>query len=209
MFFGDHGLVDLLDSYKFTVEENTPAEQDVALDPELLGSAFENLLAEYNPKPGRRSENGPTASRPPANEPRTSPPAAGQTGSYYTPRPVVDYMVDEALIESLAEKTTAADGDAGFWRDRLRYLLDYHDAAELFEDEETDRLVRAIAQLKVLDPAVGSGAFPMGVLQKLTWPYVRLDPDNRRWKCLQKGLALARAEHAFEAPNQLRTRRRS
>ena len=203
MFFGDHGLVDLLDSYKFTVEENTPAEQDVALDPELLGSAFENLLAEYNPE--TREAVRKRADRAEAARERTAHQSTRrrQTGSYYTPRPVVDYMVDEALIESLAEKTTAADGDAGFWRDRLRYLLDYHDAAELFEDEETDRLVRAIAQLKVLDPAVGSGAFPMGVLQKLTLALRRLDPDNRRWEVLQKGLALARAEHAFEAPNQL------
>ena len=182
LFFDEDGLIPLLNRYKFTVEENTPAEQDVALDPELLGRVFENLLAAYNPE--------------------TRETARKQTGSYYTPRPVVDYMVDEALIESLAAATTPADGDPIFWRERLRYLLDYHDASELFEAEETDRLIRAIAQLKVLDPAVGSGAFPISLLHKLTLALRRLDPDNSRWEELQKDLALERADHAFEAPSQ-------
>ncbi len=182
LFFGEHGLIDLLDGYKFTVEENTPAEQEVALDPELLGRVFENLLAAYNP------ETRETARR--------------QTGSYYTPRPVVDYMVEEALVEALAERTTPADGDPAFWRERLRYLLDYHDAGELFEDDETDGLVRAIAQLKVLDPAVGSGAFPMGVLHKLVLALRRLDPRNELWEALQRENALEKADHAFEASSQ-------
>ena len=72
------GLIDLFNRYKFTVEENTPAEREVALDPELLGKVFENLLAAFNPE---TREN-----------------VRKQTGSYYTPRAVVDYMVDEALI---------------------------------------------------------------------------------------------------------------
>ena len=134
----------------------------MALDPELLGSAFENLLAEYNPE--TREAIRKRADRAEAARARTAHQSTRrrQTGSYYTPRPVVDYMVDEALIESLAESTTPTDGDPVYWRERLRYLLDHHDAAEFFEDDETNRLVRAIAQLKVLDPAVGSGAFPDG-----------------------------------------------
>ena len=203
LFFGEQeGLIDLLHRYKFTIEENTPVEQDVALDPELLGSAFENLLAEYNPE--TREAIRKRADRAEAARARTAHQSTRrrQTGSYYTPRPVVDYMVDEALIESLAESTTPTDGDPVYWRERLRYLLDHHDAAEFFEDDETNRLVRAIAQLKVLDPAVGSGAFQMGVLQKLTLALRRLDSDNSRWEALQKDLALERAEHAFDAPNQ-------
>ena len=186
LFFGEHGLVDLFNRYKFTVEESTPAEQEVALDPELLGRVFENLLAAYNP------ETRETARR--------------QTGSYYTPRPVVDYMVDEALVESLAEKTPPADGDGEFLRERLRYLLDYHDAFddanELFDEAETDGLVRSIAEIKVLDPAVGSGAFPMGVLHKLTLALRRLDPNNKRWEELQKELAGQRATAAFDTVSQ-------
>ena len=180
------GLITLFNRYKFTVEENTPAEQEVALDPELLGKVFENLLAAYNP------ETRETARR--------------QTGSYYTPRPVVDYMVDEALVASLVGKVDPASAEADWWEDRLRYLLDYNDAfedaAELFTEDESDEVVRAIAGLKVLDPAVGSGAFPMGVLNKLTLALRRLDPDNERWAELQKDLARRRAGDAFDTADQ-------
>ena len=186
LFFDDDGLILLFNRYKFTVEENTPVEQEVALDPELLGKVFENLLAAYNPE--------------------TRETARKQTGSYYTPRQVVDYMVDEALVASLAQKCQPTDGDRGFWQDRLRYLLDYadafNDAHELFDANETAGLVRAIAELKVLDPAVGSGAFPMGVLHKLTLALKRLDPDNAHWEALQKERATERAAVAFDAPTQ-------
>ncbi len=186
LFFGPDGLIPLFTRYKFTVEENTPAEQEVALDPELLGKVFENLLAAYNP------------------ETRAS--ARKQTGSYYTPRPVVDYMVDEALVAALAEKCPPAAGDVDFWRERLRYLLDYedafNDAHELFAESEKESLARAIAELKILDPAVGSGAFPMGALHKLTLALRRLDPDNRRWEQLQKELAAQRATAAFDTQDQ-------
>ena len=170
LFFGANGLITLFENYKFTVEENTPIEQEVALDPELLGKVFENLLAAYAPE--------------------THETARKQTGSFYTPRAVVDYMVDEVLMASLAEKCQPTDGDMAFWRERLRYLLDYEDAFddanELFEDGEAESIVRAIAALKVLDPAVGPGAFPMGMLHKLTLALRRLDPKNKRWEALQK-----------------------
>ncbi len=186
LFFDEDGLITLLNHYKFTVEENTPAEQEVALDPELLGKVFENLLAAYNPE--------------------TRDTARKQTGSYYTPRAVVDYMVDEALVASLAQNVPPTDGDADFWQERLRYLLDYvaasEDAAELFDEAETDGIVRAIARLRVLDPAVGSGAFPMGALHKLTLALRRLDPENTRWEALQKELAGQQAAAAFDTANR-------
>ncbi len=75
------GLVEILKSYNFTIDENTPVDQEVALDPELLGKVFENLLACYNPE--------------------TATTARKATGSYYTPREIVDYMVDESLLEYL------------------------------------------------------------------------------------------------------------
>ncbi len=167
LFFADDdrepGLITLFERYKFTVEENTPIEQEVALDPELLGKVFENLLAAYNPE---TREN-----------------ARKQTGSYYTPRPIVDYMVDEALAASLAEKVGDAEGREPM-AERVRALLSYETPderlAELFDDAETDTLVEAIAHIRVLDPAVGSGAFPMGVLHKLTLALRRLDPRNER-----------------------------
>ena len=183
LFFNEQcGLFPLLKHYKFTLEENTPIEQEVALDPELLGKVFENLLAAYNPE--------------------TRETARKQTGSYYTPRPVVDYMVNEALVATLAEKCQPNDSDMAYWQERLRYLLNYEsifdDANELFEEEEAEGIVRAIAEIKVLDPAVGSGAFPMGMLHKLTLALRRLDPDNKRWEVLQKERARAKAGAVFD-----------
>ena len=187
LFFDEErGLFSLLTHYKFTVEENTPIEQEVALDPELLGKVFENLLAEYNQKTGTTARK--------------------QTGSYYTPRIIVDYMVEEALIATLAERVPPTDGDLKFWNERLHYLLDYantfDDASEWFDSRESDEVVRGISELKVLDPAVGSGAFPMGVLHKLTPALRRLDPDNSRWEKLQKERAGQRAAAAFDTSDQ-------
>ena len=107
-------------------------------------------------------------------------------------------MVDEALVEALAIQARPEDGDPNYWRDRLRYLLDYEDAGELFKQEEAGSVVRAIAELRVLDPAAGSGAFPMGVLHKLTLALRRLDPDNAHWEHFQQELAGRRARAAFE-----------
>ena len=75
------GIIHILKRYKFTIAENTPIEEEVALDPELLGRVFENLLAASNP------ETGITARK--------------QTGSFYTPRDIVNYMVNESLIAYL------------------------------------------------------------------------------------------------------------
>ena len=185
-FDAQHGLIPLLEHYKFTVEENTPVDQEVALDPELLGRVFENLLAAINP------ETGETARK--------------QTGSYYTPRAIVDYMVEETLIATLSEKCQQTDGNEIPWDERLRYLFDYakmfDDAHEWFDDRETDAIVKTISELKILDPAVGSGAFPMGILHKLTLALRRLDPNNTRWEALQKQLAGERAAAAFNTENQ-------
>ena len=184
LFFGDDGLITLFEKYKFTVEENTPVEREVALDPELLGKVFENLLAAYNPE--------------------TRDNARKQTGSYYTPRAVVDYMVDEALVASLAQNAKTEDSDS--WERRLRYLMDYDDAFddadELFTQQEREAIVRAISETKILDPAVGSGAFPMGTLHKLTLALRRLDSDNKIWERLQRQLASSRAERAFGTNDQ-------
>ena len=146
------------------------------------GKVFENLLAAYNP------ETGETARR--------------QTGSYYTPRAIVDYMVEEVLVATLAGQVTPTDGNVAFWDERLRYLLDYaqvfDDADQWFDDREADEVVRTISELKILDPAVGSGAFPMGVLHKLTLVLRRLDPDNTYWEQLQRDRAGKRALEAFD-----------
>ena len=186
LFFDKDGLIPLLEHYKFTVEENTPIDQEVALDPELLGRVFENLLAAYNP------ETGETARK--------------ITGSYYTPRAIVDYMVEEALVASLSEKCQPVDENEIPWEKRLHYLFDYakvcDDASVWFNDNEIDEIVRTISELKILDPAVGSGAFPMGVLHKLTLALRRLDPDNTRWEALQRKMAIVRSEKAYNTQDQ-------
>ena len=86
------------------------------MDPELLGKVFENLLAAYNP------ETGATVRK--------------QTGAYYTPRAIVDYMVEEALVATLAGQVSPTDGDTELWKEELRYLFDYaqvcDDASEWF-----------------------------------------------------------------------------
>ena len=190
LFFEEkRGLLSIFEEYKFTVEENTPIEQEVALDPELLGRVFEHLLAEYNPETREIAES-----------------ARKETGSYYTPRPIVDYMVEEALVATLAQKCQPDDGDAERWDKRLRYLLDYahayDDPDKRLNDREVVEIIKVISELKVLDPAVGSGAFPMGVLHKLTLVLRRLDPDNSQWEQLQKDLAGKRAAAAFDVLNQ-------
>ena len=155
------GLIEILRRYKFTITENTPIEEEVALDPELLGKVFENLLAVYNP------ETGATARK--------------QTGSFYTPREIVNYMVDESLIAHL-KNTVSSRAIHCPSETKLRHLLAYNDEPHQFTDAETEQLINAIDTLKILDPACGSGAFPMGILHKLVFILAKLDPRNDQWR---------------------------
>ena len=127
LFFAEdnnnRGLITLFGRYKFTVEENTPAETEVALDPELLGKVFENLLASVNAETGENVRK--------------------HSGSYYTPREVVDYMIDEALVAALREKAMPPETDVSWWDGILHYLLDYNDADELFDEDQKRRVVQS------------------------------------------------------------------
>jgi adenine-specific DNA-methyltransferase len=158
------GLLHILHGYKFTIAESTPVEQEIALDPELLGNVFENLLASYNPETGTNARR--------------------QTGSFYTPRPIVDYMVDESLKAYLADAlvkalpaTTMADAKAG-----LEMLFAYTEKEHAFSEAEIDALITAINACNILDPACGSGAYPMGILHKLVFILGKLDPQNEKWR---------------------------
>lgn len=160
------GLIHILNRYKFTIVENTPIDQEIALDPELLGKVFETLLASYNEE--------------------TKITARKQTGSFYTPRPIVDYMVDESLkahfSHVLVEKSAMPEADA---HAGLDILFAYTEKEHVFTPAEVETLIAAIDEVKVLDPACGSGAFPMGVLHKLVYILGKLDPNNERWKQTQ------------------------
>jgi 23S rRNA G2445 N2-methylase RlmL len=160
------GLLSILHSYKFTVAENTPIEEEVALDPELLGRVFENLLASYNPE--------------------TRSTARKETGSFYTPRNIVDYMVDESLIMHMQKALNKLNPkDCEDNKLKLQLLFAYADEDHLFTGEECDILIDSIDNLKAIDPACGSGAFLMGLLLKMVYILHKLDPDNKRWKSQQ------------------------
>jgi adenine-specific DNA-methyltransferase len=156
------GLIHTFNHYRFTIMENTPLDQEVALDPELSGKVFENLLAAYNPQTGATARK--------------------QTGSFYTPREIVGYMVDEGLIAYLETKLETAQASAKDIEPRLRQLFAYNDEPHQFTAPEVDALIAAIDGLKALDPAVGSGAFPMDILHKLVFILGKLDPRNEKWK---------------------------
>ncbi|PKN29312.1 MAG: hypothetical protein CVU64_08875 [Deltaproteobacteria bacterium HGW-Deltaproteobacteria-21] len=164
-------LLSILHHYNFTLTENTPLEQEVALDPELLGHVFENLLAAYNPETGMIARKA--------------------TGSFYTPRVVVDWMVDQALKvylrgALLSEGTDTSPSSSTSIDDRLDHLLSWEDAGHDFSKQDTETLIDAIDHLKALDPACGSGAFPMGLLQKLVHLLRKLDPENEGWRRRQE-----------------------
>jgi hypothetical protein len=156
------GLINIFRDYKFTIEENTPLEQDIALDPELLGRAFENLLAAVNP------ETGATARK--------------STGSFYTPREEVNYMVEEALARCLFSILSAHKKPLPNLEERLRELISAEKESHRFSDTEADAIVAVIGRMRILDIACGSGAFPMGLLQRLVHVLHKLDPGNVRWK---------------------------
>lgn len=158
------GLISILNAYNFTVDENTPLDEEVALDPELLGKVFENLLASYNPE--------------------TATTARKATGSYYTPREIVDYMVTESLkyyFKTKFENTFPPEE----LDEKLTSLFSYSHEEQPFNEKETDFIIEKINELKIIDPAVGSGAFPIGVLNKLVFLLSKLDPHNEKWKAQQ------------------------
>ena len=157
------GLLEILQSYKFTITENTPIEEDVALDPELLGKVFENLLASYNPE--------------------TKTTARKQTGSFYTPREIVNYMVDESLIAYLKNTLKNVNTPEEQLEQDLHQLLSY-DTTNPFQanPEIQKQIIKALDQCTILDPACGSGAFPMGILQKMVHVLHKIDPKNIEWE---------------------------
>lgn len=173
--YKSRGLINLLESYKFTVAENTPIEEEIALDPELLGKVFENLLASYNPE--------------------TQTTARKQTGSFYTPREIVNYMVDESLLEYIKQNVKNESED---FETRLRDLISYAETPNPFDEQETKDLIEGINNCKILDPACGSGAYPMGILHKMVHLLQKLDADNKHWKALQRQKAMEETETAFK-----------
>lgn len=129
----------VFEKYNFTVKEDEPLEKEVAIDPEMLGKVFENLLEE-NLRKGK--------------------------GTYYTPREIVHYMCHESLINYLAS-------EVGIEQEEIRDFLDREQSLE--KKETLSPLIKGkakeidekLADIKVLDPACGSGAFLVGMLHEV------------------------------------------
>ena len=156
------GILDIFDRYNFTMSEDEPMEREVAIDPEMLGKVFENLL-EVNDRKAK--------------------------GAFYTPREIVHYMCQESLINYL---TSTMHVNESAVRDFILYgdFMKDEDTVkekrqgnggtmyiseELYElDAEGNVIVnklsemdQALANVRVADPAVGSGAFPLGMLNEI------------------------------------------
>ncbi|MBO5462942.1 MAG: Eco57I restriction-modification methylase domain-containing protein [Clostridia bacterium] len=155
------GILDIFDRYNFTISEDEPMEREVAVDPEMLGKIFENLLDVKD----RKSK-----------------------GAFYTPREIVHYMCQESLINYLVRKTEISE-------DALRDFILYGDfmkdedtvkskregnggmfiSPEIFKVNENGEIAvsrlkdvdDALATVRVADPAVGSGAFPLGMMNEI------------------------------------------
>ena len=166
------GIIDILKRYNFTVEENMPFDKDISLDPELLGKVFENLLAAYNPE--------------------TKQTARKQTGSFYTPREIVQFMVDESLVAHL-KRTVSEDLEAEY-----RKLLSYTDDIINLTEDQKQQIMLSLYNCKILDPACGSGAFPVGILQQMVHILTQIDPDNSRWQKMLFDLAQDESSEVFK-----------
>ena len=144
-FEPERGLLSILSRYNFTIEENSPEEQQVALDPELLGKVFENLLGAYNPETQETARN--------------------QSGSFYTPREIVNFMVDESLMAYLGKT------------ELVRSLFGHDFQFDPSKTEQYKEIADKLKAIKILDPACGSGAFPMGILNRMVEIFERIQPD--------------------------------
>ena len=129
------GFLDFLDAFNFTVYEDSPDDHTVAVDPEMLGHIFENLLEDNKDK-----------------------------GAFYTPKEIVHYMCQESLTEYLC--TTLKIKDEVAEREAVNQLLKNKIVDNVLKPEIAE-LEKALDKVKICDPAIGSGAFPMGLLQEI------------------------------------------
>ena len=155
------GILDVFDRYNFTMSEDEPLEREVAIDPEMLGKVFENLLDVND----RKSK-----------------------GAFYTPREIVHYMCQESLINYLTREINVSEvavrdfilyGDFMKGEDTVKEKRqgngNLYISEELYKLDNNGNVVinklidmdKALAEVRVADPAVGSGAFPLGMLNEI------------------------------------------
>lgn len=133
-------LLEFFDQYNFTIDENSPDDHEVGIDPEMLGHIFENLLEDNRDK-----------------------------GAFYTPKEIVQYMCKESLIQYLfnyeSEKLKIKKED---WEDSIEKFIRFQTVNEILANKEVALIVnQKLDDIKVCDPAIGSGAFPIGMLQEI------------------------------------------
>ncbi|UJF29568.1 BREX-1 system adenine-specific DNA-methyltransferase PglX [Kaistella sp. 97-N-M2] len=174
------GLNEILSEYKFTLAENTPFEEDIALDPEMLGLVFENLLAELDPN----------------LEESTKKSIRNLTGSYYTPRKIIHEMVNDSLNIYLCNYLDQNAKSLSNIKDQVSDLVYYGNVSR--EKDFNNAIVDALDQYKFLDPACGSGAFPLVALHRMTDILKLVDPDNKVWVKLKLKKVDAPQKQEFE-----------
>jgi hypothetical protein len=154
------GLLEFFGQYNFTIDENDPDDNEVGIDPEMLGHIFENLLEDNKDK-----------------------------GAYYTPKPIVQYMCQQSLLYYLQDKLGECE--------ELTRLVRYKDAGGRDDKanwvrQKAKKIEELLDQLKVCDPAIGSGAFPIGILQEIYWLKLMLDwtldPAETKLKIIQNSI---------------------
>jgi hypothetical protein len=157
-------LFEHLEQYNFTTDESSPEYEQVAIDPEMLGRVFESLLATQLTETGDQARKA--------------------KGAFYTPREIVSYMSRESLRQYLYTKLNNPA-----WNEGVDKLLDTSDSEWELSHSNSKRnlwgeanrnvvpqmVITALDDLKVLDPACGSGAYPMGMLQVILKTYERLE----------------------------------
>ncbi len=170
---------ELLETYNFTIDENTIFDQELSVDPEMLGRIFENLLAEQDEVTGESARKA--------------------DGSFYTPRQIVEYMVDESLGKYFTSKT-------GIRESKIKAMISYDEKDDLrypLLKEDKQKIIDAITEVKILDPACGSGAFPIGILQKIIYILQVIDKDGKLWRnkqlCNIPELYKQKMENEFDA----------
>ncbi len=155
-------LFEHFDSYNFTTDESSPEYEQVAIDPEMLGKVFESLLASFIDETGSVERSA--------------------RGTFYTPREIVSQMCRETLRDTLKVKF---EGDVKMGQS-IDSLIDTSLANWAISGTNSKRdtikdfgpkLVKALLSISVIDPACGSGAFPIGMLNELIRLHQRLVPN--------------------------------
>lgn len=171
-----NGILDVFDLYNFTVKEDEPLETEVAIDPEMLGKVFERMLDVTE----RKSK-----------------------GAFYTPREIVHFMAQQSLLcflETELQNKNVQKEDLETFIHYGEHIIDKDIAVAEGKLKETaknqqipesirknaDAIDETLKNIKICDPAVGSGAFPVGImneivkLRKLLTPFIRHNEEDKR-----------------------------